>query len=354
MTYTRHLRELRLIGAALTTALLLPVGAAWAAAAPSKAAGQDGADLEAGDTAFVDVSVATLWVKPGTARAIDKPSTTNPVDLDAWNKSMEDTDTRRWLTGKLETQAAYGSKVKVVAVDGKWAQVAVADQDTPRDKRGYPGWVPVRQLAENDEFAQQVKTEDRAVVTAKKAWLTKTASGKHHVVRVGFNTGLPVLEADSSAVRVATPDGKKAWVDADAVTVYAQGEKPAKPTGAALVRTAKKFLGLRYLWAGVSPWGFDCSGFTYSIYRSHGIAIPRDAGAQAEAANGTPVDKNHLKPGDLLFFAQPGGTGAVHHVGMYIGGGEMIHAPNASTRVQIVDWRQWDTSDEFAGAQRFL
>src|SRR5699024_3900917 len=124
------------------------------------------------------------------------------------------------------------------------------------------------------------------------------------------------------------------------------------PTGADLVNTGRQFLGLRYLWAGVSGFGFDCSGFTYSIYRAHGITIPRDADAHAE--QGRDVAKADLQSGDLLFFAQPGGTGFVHLVGMYIGDGKMIHAPNASTTVEIVDWQEWDVDDEFAGAKRIL
>lgn len=330
----------------LGATLLLSMGVAPATAAPAS----DG--LEAGETAFVDVSVATLWAEPNTARAIDAPALANPVDLDAWNAAMPDTETRRWLTGKLETQAVLGSKVEVTEVDGEWAHVLVAGQPTPRDERGYPGWVPVRQLVENDRFAWREEGTERAVVTAKTTWLSGTPNGKHHREKISFNTELPVVNTTPKAVHVALPNGSKAWIDADAVEVYATDEDPPVPTGADLVDTGQQFLGLRYLWAGVSAFGFDCSGFTSSVYRAHGITIPRDASAQA--TGGQDVAPEDLRAGDLLFFAQPGGTGNVHHVGMYIGDGKMIHAPNASTTVQIVDWNQWDTNDEFSGAQRFL
>ena len=73
-----------------------------------------------------------------------------------------------------------------------------------------------------------------------------------------------------------------------------------------------------------------------------------------QATTGTDVEVSDLQAGDLLFFAEPGGEGQVHHVGMYIGNGEMIHAPNASTSVSIVDWDEWDSDDEFSGAKRVL
>ena len=63
---------------------------------------------------------------------------------------------------------------------------------------------------------------------------------------------------------------------------------------------------------------------------------------------------SQLQHGDLIFFANRGGKGSVHHVGMYIGGGKMIHAPNASKNVEIVDWKKWDRSGQFAGAKRYL
>lgn len=335
-------RSKSIIGAALGATLL------GAAAVPASAA-PAADELEKGDTAFVDVAAATVWVEPGTNRGIDKPSMADPVDLDTWNANMQDTEKRRWLTGKLETQAVLGSEVQVDEVSGDWAKVVVLDQATPRDERGYPGWVPVDQLTESEDFEQLTETKDRAVVTDRKTHLG-LRPGDDSQMEVSFNTELPVVATSGGHSRVALPDGSRAWLDDDSIDVHAPGEGPAAPEGEDLVETGTQFLGLRYLWAGVSAWGFDCSGFTYAIHRAHGIDIPRDAGDQAEVGEDVAVDD--LRAGDLLFFAEPGGTGSVHHVGMYIGDGKMIHAPNAEESVSIVDWQVWDEGNEFSGAKR--
>lgn len=302
------------------------------------------AELRAGERAFIDVTVGTLWVKPATARAIDKPSLGDPVNLDAWNRNLDTTAKRQWLTGKVETQAVYGSEVRVKEIKGGWARVTVTHQSTPRDTAGYPGWIPVTQLTEDEDFAAQAKARARAVVTAKTTKLTGDGASRP----VSFGTVLPVLARGKDAVRVLLPGGGGAWMPAADAQVLAPGKRPPKPSGAALVATGKKFLGLRYVWAGVSSYGFDCSGFTSAVYRSHGIDIPRDASAQIK--KGAKVSR--LKAGDLLFFATRSGT--VHHVGMYIGEGKMIHSPNASKTVEIVDWKAWDAKGEFAGARRYL
>lgn len=335
----------RIIGTTLVFGAIGTAAATSAIASPNER-------LEPGDYAFVDVTVATLWGKPGLDRPIDAPSLTNPVNLDTWNASMRDTETRRWLTGKLETQAVLGSKVQVTEISGTWAHVVVLDQSTPRDERGYPGWVPTRQLVENNRFGKLKTTRNRAVVTENTAALHGGAYGKHREQKISFNTELPILKHNRHGAKVALPNGRSAWLKHHAIDMYAPTQKPAQPTGSDLVTTGKQFLGLRYLWAGVSAYGFDCSGFTYTIYRAHGIDIPRDSGPQA--TTGTSVSAERLQQGDLLFFAKPGGVGSVHHVGMYIGGGRMIHAPNASESVSIVDWKTWDTNKEFSGARRIL
>lgn len=97
---------------------------------------------------------------------------------------------------------------------------------------------------------------------------------------------------------------------------------------ARIVRFARRYVGVRYVYGGVSPAsGFDCSGFTRFVYAHFGIALPHYSGAQFDM--GRRVSERGLRPGDLVFFD------AVGHVGIYIGGGRFIHAPHTGTRVSI-------------------
>ncbi|MBO1912704.1 C40 family peptidase, partial [Microvirga sp. 3-52] len=143
------------------------------------------------------------------------------------------------------------------------------------------------------------------------------------------------------------------WILSEEVAVFQSEQDIPKPTGETLVQAGEQFLSLPYLWAGTSGFGFDCSGFTYTIYQANGITIPRDSSVQA--THGSAVNKDDLQKGDLLFFAYEQGKGAVHHVGMYIGDGKMIHAPNPASTVEMVDVfesKHW--TSEYAGARRYL
>ena len=153
--------------------------------------------------------------------------------------------------------------------------------------------------------------------------------------------------------RVATPSDGDKWVSTEAISVYQFEEDIPAPTGEELVQVGEQFLSLPYLWAGTSGFGFDCSGFTYTIYNANGITIPRDSSVQA--THGTFINKEDLEKGDLLFFATNKGKGSVHHVGMYIGDGKMIHAPNTNSSVEIIkvfESTYW--SSEYVGARRYI
>ena len=306
-----------------------------------------------GDQAYVDVAVATLWTGPGLARRIDAPSLTNPVDLRQWSLNLQHTQDREWLSNdKLETQALLGQSVHVTDVDGEWVRVLVAGQPTPREEGGYPGWLPAAQLTAAPEFGRTFATAPHAVVTARTTWLSKDPAGRNPTTEISFTTELPVVGATPRALQVSLPGGGNAWVDPHDVDVRETGEKPPTPTGQDIVDTGMRFLGLRYLWAGVSAFGFDCSGFTHTLYKAHGITIPRDSGPQSRGGN--PVARDRLRPGDLVFFAGPGGTGRVHHIAVYAGGGMILQSPNSARNVELVDLATFDVAKQYAGARRYL
>jgi cell wall-associated NlpC family hydrolase len=103
-----------------------------------------------------------------------------------------------------------------------------------------------------------------------------------------------------------------------------------------VVGIAMHYLGVPYVWGGASPRGFDCSGLVMYVFAQIGVSVPHSSYAQA--AMGTPVSISQLEPGDLVFF-----TGA-SHVGIYIGGGQFIHAPHTGDVVKISSLSGYYTS----------
>lgn len=100
--------------------------------------------------------------------------------------------------------------------------------------------------------------------------------------------------------------------------------------GNSLVNSAKKYLGTPYVWGGTSPDGFDCSGLMQYVYKQNGINIGRTTYDQIK--EGRAVSRDQLQPGDLVFF---GTSSDPHHVGMYIGDGQYLHAPRTGDVVKI-------------------
>ena len=306
--------------------------------------------------AYIDVGVATLWVEPRTDRRIDKPALSDPSNVRVWQQSMS-LRQKRWLVGRLESQALYGQKVVILEESGNWVKVAVKGQPTPRNDLGYPGWMPKRQLTNNGALS---RFERKAFVQVESptTWLYNTDKLDSRFIEASYATRLPLLARRNGALKVATLHGDK-WLKASDASVYRSESAIPKPTGKRLVKSAKRFLRLPYLWAGTSGFGFDCSGFTYTVHRAHGITIPRDTVTREQLENpklagGKAVQRYaNLRRGDLLYFAYESGLGYIHHVGMYVGDGRMIHSPNPSRGVEIVNIKRSGWIKEYAGAIRY-
>ena len=237
-------------------------------------------------THTVSVPVTTLWVGPDSPRPVDEPILRDRPDAVAWLAALdahaaedESGDGRLGLHGRVESQLLRGEPVTVVGSDGpdgsdgsdgsdsadptrRWARVVAPWQRSPKDDRGYPGWVPAA-----------------------------------HLTPVG------------SAPAAATPP------------VVAGAPTPATDDHPAVV-LARQHIGLHYLWCGISPLGFDCSGLVLHTWRQFGKVVARDAYAQADTAQ--PVALDEVQSGDLYFFARPGRR--IHHVGIVVRPGRMVHA----------------------------
>ncbi|MDX6470822.1 MAG: peptidoglycan DL-endopeptidase CwlO [Gaiellaceae bacterium] len=160
--------------------------------------------------------------------------------------------------------------------------------------------------------------------------------------------------ADPGETTPVTPDPNPVSTDpvAHQLPVVKAVRRPAAvvhkvlhvPLGEKVVKYAKHFLGVRYVYGGSTPSsGFDCSGFVRYVYGHFGIRLAHSSFAQF--TSGFRVGRGGLKPGDLVFF---NGLG---HVGIYVGNGKFIHAPHSGTRVRIESLGGWYSRD-LDGARR--
>ncbi|MFC8429290.1 NlpC/P60 family protein [Streptomyces sp. NPDC057253] len=169
---------------------------------------------------------------------------------------------------------------------------------------------------------------------------------------------------DSGAREGDVPRAIKAYNHADwyVSEVLAQAQSYAggtafgadtNPTSTTLqaINYAQGQLGLPYEWGGDGPEtgdsGFDCSGLTKAAYAAAGISLPRTAQSQYDLGPHIPTEEQ-LRPGDLVFYGIP--DKGIHHVGLYIGGGQMIDAPRPGTKIRIEPYLY--TGNDYAGATR--
>ena len=176
------------------------------------------------------------------------------------------------------------------------------------------------------------KADKRKAVETKKAVAQKSEKSHDKAAAKNKNDKKVAAAKDKKLAPAKTRD------------VAANGISSARST---LLNHGKKFIGTPYVWGGASPKGFDCSGLVHYLYQKQGVSIPRNS---REQFSRLPVASNP-QPGDLVFFRR---NGTINHVGLYLGGGKMLHAPQTGSKVRIEDMGRPNWKRRYAGARRAL
>ena len=199
----------------------------------------------------------------------------------------------------------------------------------------------------NKNLLQQI-TKDQAEIVQREKLLKKqkaqisaqqaAAAAQRDRAQQSVNREKAYLAGLNASIRKMINEQQAAAAAAAAASAAAAGSSgtappsnlpnpPASTLGGQAVAIAERYLGVPYVWGGASPSGFDCSGLTMYVYSQLGVSLPHNAAAQYYAL--PHVSESDLQPGDLVFFD------GLNHVGIYIGGGSIIHAPHTGTVVQI-------------------
>ena len=191
---------------------------------------------------------------------------------------------------------------------------------------------PVKAKKDKASEKKPEKADKRKAVETKKAVAQKSEKSHDKAAAKNKNDKKVAAAKDKKHAPAKTRD------------VAANGISSARST---LLNHGKKFIGTPYVWGGTSPKGFDCSGLVHYLYQKQGVSIPRNS---REQFSRLPVASNP-QPGDLVFFRR---NGTINHVGLYLGGGKMLHAPQTGAKVRIEDMGRPNWKRRYAGARRAL
>lgn len=212
---------------------------------------------------------------------------------------------------EMVNQLLIGELAEIIDETELWVQII-------KKRDGYKGWCNKNELAINEltdavNLALLKEFEAKAVPSHFEAFRARNSKKPTQVIWIP--PAAPIVH-DTENAQLIYPFGHFDIIDF----------LTPLPTNN-LLSTALAFLGVPYLWGGLSTLGIDCSGFTQTVSAIHGIALPRDASQQANAASPIHINEllNKAKPADLLFF-NPSASGNISHVGFYLGKGLLLHA----------------------------
>jgi peptidoglycan hydrolase CwlO-like protein len=251
-----------------------------------------------------------------------------------------------------EGQAALGRQARLAYREGtlEYLEILLSSKDIPTllDKYDYIYRISRQQQDTQEQIAQQKEELERELVGLKKDEMKAQSlefelSGKEIEMGHRKSEYQELLDATNSRVVTQYEDTQvsRRVRDDRAFLKFLEGDYKVEKNS--VVETALAYRGIPYVWGGASKSGFDCSGLVLYVFAQHGVRLPHSS--RMQATMGTPVTVKQLQPGDAVFFGSP-----VHHVGIYVGGGYYVHAPQTGDVVKV---SKLSGMSSYVGARRY-
>lgn len=241
-------------------------------------------------------------------------------------------------SAEMVSQAVLGTPVRILKKKGGWFFVQTPDH--------YLAWTNTSSVEplDREEF-DKWKTAERLIFTGNNGLIIKESGNQEIVSDLVMGSLVVKLAETAREYRIILPDKREGITGKENFTDFNLWKNSRQITCENLAATAKKLLGLPYMWGGTSSKALDCSGFTRNVFFMNGIILERDASQQYKYGEAVDPgeDFSNLMPCDLLFFGRKDPVRIVH-VGLYLGNKKVI---NSSGWVQInsLDKNQPDYSD---------
>ena len=264
------------------------------------------------------------------------------------------------------TKVYRGQTVNILESSNGWHKVK-----TPS---GHVGWSSAEFISlsggsnnsgsNNNTNTETPSSGKKATVTASALNVRSGPSTSNSIIGKAYkgNT-VEILDSSNGWYKIKLSNGQVGWASSQYISTSGNSNSGSTNNGnssnestntnkaQAIVNTARAQLGKPYVWGAEGPNTFDCSGLVYYVYGQNGVKMPRSSREQANV--GTTVSQSQLQPGDLIF-SSTDGSGKVTHVGIYIGNGQMIHAPQEGDVVKVTNANSSYWQKTFVKAKRVL
>ncbi|MBQ3421167.1 MAG: C40 family peptidase, partial [Romboutsia sp.] len=264
------------------------------------------------------------------------------------------------------TKASKGSTVEILESSNGWYKVKLSNGKIGWGSGSYISMTTSSNSSStnnsNTNNGSTESTGKTGTVTASTLNIRSGAGTKYSVVtKASKGSKVEILESSNGWYKVKLSNGKIGWGSGSYISVTTSNNSnsnsntenttPSQNKVETVVNLAYAQLGKPYVWGAEGPNSFDCSGLIHYVYKQAGVSMPRTSKEQSSV--GTKINKSDLQSGDLIF-SSTDGTGGVSHVAIYVGNGEMIHAPRTGKNVEKVSINNSYWSKAYLYAKRVL